>query len=106
MREHRWTIPCQLSPDQAQDQLGPLLRPLERRGWTVFEQVDTMGFFGWTLRKIEEAVGVAVPQSGEPAELRVRASVEANGQLVIDALTDKGPLAGAPAEHAIHELAE
>lgn len=90
MTEHRWTIPCELSPDEAQLELAkPLERLREEQGFEVIEHIETVGFFGWTLRSEDErAVGISVPQPGSPSQLMIRTEHPELGDLVVDALQE------------------
>lgn len=95
MAEHRWTIPCKLDPDEAERALAEPIEALEAAGFEAIPHVETVGFFGWTLRLDEDrAVGVSVPQPGGPDQLRVRGADEDAGRRVVEALTEQGPLAG------------
>ncbi len=95
MVEHRWTIPCSLDPDEAEQKLKEPIRTLEKEGFDVIPHIETVGFFGWTLRWSEDqAVGVSVPQPGGPQRLKVRSDHEAVGETVVQAFTRVGPLKG------------
>lgn len=66
----------------------------------VIRHVETVGFFGWTLRTPDErAVGVSVPQPGGPDKLVVRSEHPDLGEHVVQALTKAGPLEGRKAHH-------
>lgn len=99
MSEHRWTIPCSLDPDEAEDALRGPIEELEREGFEAIAHIETVGFFGWTLRADEErAVGVSIPQPGGPDQLLIRSEHEELGQQVTDQLTSTGPLEGHDAD--------
>lgn len=83
-----------------------MLEALEEEGWTVFQQVDTGGFFGWTLRHGDDAVGVAVPVPGERDHLLVRAVREDLGEAVVERLRRVPALQDALPDHDTHALAE
>lgn len=96
--EHRYTIPCQLDPEEAEQALADPIEAIETEGWEAIPHIETVGFFGWTLRAPDErAVGVSVPQPGGPETLMVRSDHEALAERVVDALTSQGPLEGAQA---------
>lgn len=100
MPEHRWTIPCQLDPDEAEHALAAPIQVLEAEGFEAIPHIETVGFFGWTLRADEEhAVGISVPQPGGPARLMVRSEHPELAEEVIEALTSTGPLEGREANH-------
>ncbi len=102
--EHRWTIPCELAPDQAEKHLGDVLAELTEEGWELIPHVETVGFFGWTARGPDErAVGISIPQPSGPPTLMVRSDHEDLGQQVVDLLTRTGPLEGHDARHGLHE---
>lgn len=95
MAQHRWTIPCELDPDEAERALAAPVEALEAEGFEAIEHIETVGFFGWTLRRDEDrAVGVSVPQPGGPDQLRVRSEHAELGEQVVEAFTDTGPLEG------------
>lgn len=104
MPEHRWTIPCELAPEAAERELGALLEGLEDEGWVTIPHVETVGFFGWTLRAPDErAVGLSIPQPGGPPMLMVRSDHRDLGEQVVALVTGQGPLADQEARHAVHE---
>lgn len=104
MPEHRWTIPCTLPPDKAETRLGEVLSELTEEGWALIPHVETVGFFGWTVRAPDErAVGISIPQPSGPPTLMVRSDHQALGQQVVDVLTGSGPLEGEEARHGLHE---
>lgn len=95
MAQHRWTIPCTLDPDEAERALADPIEALEAEGFEAIEHIETVGFFGWTLRADEDrAVGVSVPQPGGPDKLRIRSEHAKVGQRVAEAFTETGPLEG------------
>lgn len=98
MSEHRWQIPCELSPDEAEFQLAEDVERVAEEaldGAEPIEHIETVGFFGWTLRLSDgRAVGVSVPQPGGPDKLVVRSEHEELGQQAARALVDQGPLEG------------
>jgi len=94
MAEHRWTIPCTLDPDEAERALEAPVDELREAGFEVIPHVETVGFFGWTLRRDEDrAAGVSVPQPGGPDRLMVRSEHDDVGRQVAEAFTEVGPLA-------------
>lgn len=94
MGEHRWTISCTLDPDEAEHALREPIQALSEEGFDVIPHIETVGFFGWTLRWSEdEAIGVSVPQPGGPQQILIRSDHEDLGQRVANALTNTGPLA-------------
>lgn len=99
MPEHRWQIDCSLSPEEAERELADVVEGVFEEG-EVIEHIETVGFFGWTLRTPDErAVGVSVPQPGGPDKLVVRSEHEQLGERVAEKLTEAGPLAGRSITH-------
>ncbi len=95
MTEHRWTIPCSLHPDEAEHALAAPVEHLEEHGFEAIPHIETVGFFGWTLREHEDrAAGVSVPQPGGPDKLLIRSEHEETGRRVVDAFVSTGPLEG------------
>jgi predicted NBD/HSP70 family sugar kinase len=97
--EHRWQIDCSMTPDEAERELTETVEGLVDEA-EVIEHIETVGFFGWTLRMPDErAVGVSVPQPGGPDKLVVRSEHPELGEHVAERLTDEGPLAGRSVAH-------
>jgi hypothetical protein len=97
--EHRWQIDCSMSPEEAERELADVVADVFDEG-EVIEHIETVGFFGWTLRGPgERAVGVSVPQPGGPDKLVVRSEHTELGEQVAEALTSEGPLAGRSVAH-------
>jgi len=98
--EHRWQIPCEMGPDEAELELADAIEEATDENWESFKHIETVGFFGWTLRTPDDAaIGVSVPQPGGPDKLVVRSENEKLGRQVVDTLTSRGPLAGREATH-------
>lgn len=98
MASHRWTIPCKLDPEAAEHALAEPLGSLVEQGWELITHIETVGFFGWTLRAPDErAVGLSVPQPGTPDQIVIRSDHPDLAEQVIQALTATGPLEGAEA---------
>lgn len=99
MTEHRWQIDCTMGPDEAEQDLAGVVEDLVEEG-EVIKHVETVGFFGWTLRRPDgRAVGVSVPQPGGPDKLVVRSEHPDLGERVAEGLTREGPLAGRTITH-------
>lgn len=93
MPEHRWQIDCSMTPEEAERDLAGVVENLVDDG-EVIEHIETIGFFGWTLRNPDgRAVGVSVPQPGGPDKLVVRSEHPELGRQVAEQLTAEGPLA-------------
>lgn len=100
MSEHRFTIDCDLDPEACEFELAGPVEALEEHGFEAIKHIETVGFFGWTLRASDErAVGISVPQPGGPDRVMVRSEHEELARQVVDALTSQGPLEGREANH-------
>jgi hypothetical protein len=97
--EHRWQIECTMTPDEAERELADTVEGLVDEA-EVIEHIETVGFFGWTLRMPDgRAVGLSVPQPGGPDKLVVRSEHEELGERVAKRLTGSGPLEGRSVSH-------
>ncbi|MDX1611171.1 MAG: hypothetical protein R3185_02295 [Candidatus Thermoplasmatota archaeon] len=104
MPEHRWTLPCEMMPEEAEEALGAHLSGLASEGWELIPHVETVGFFGWTLRDpTGRAVGISIPQPGGPPALMIRTDHPELGEEIVAHLTEAGPLAGRDANHQVRE---
>jgi hypothetical protein len=101
--EHRWQIDCEMGPEEAERELAGTVETVAADaldGAEPIKHVETVGFFGWTLRLPDgRAVGVSVPQPGGPDKLVVRSEHEAVGRRVAEELTSEGPLADRTVTH-------
>lgn len=99
MPEQRWQIDCTMDPEEAERELAGVVEGILEEG-EVIEHIETVGFFGWTLRAPDgRAAGISVPQPGGPNKLVVRSEHVDLGEQVANQLTSAGPLEGRDIAH-------